>query len=494
MTVPVRPADRTWLHMDRPNNLMHIHGLLRFDQVPDWQVVEAVIGERLIARFPVFSRRAAQVDGTWVWEDDPDFALANHVRRVTLPGNGAADAQDYISARFSQPFDRSRPLWEVDFVEEVEDAEGAPGGAMLLARFHHGLADGIRLVQVLLSMLDPLETGSAAAPAAVGRSSGGGGPTALAGSVARHVTTGTVDFVSGVGSALTRAPAWAGQVNPRHLPGIVATGPTDVVDAVTGVASEDNRLANTWRSVGRLALSGRTTPTIWQGTPGVEKRVAWVSGLRLEDVRRVGRAHGVTVNDVLLAGVSLGITEYLAARDALDSDLVQWLIPVSLKPIDTELPKDLGNHFALVMLPMPLGITNRHHLLRELHSRMNRIKNSAEPAVLYGVQRAIAETPPAVSVPITNYVANKSVGILTNVPGPRVPMALAGVEVAGILGWVPTSGDQPLGLCIFTFNGKVSIGIAADAALVPDPDDLAQHIDLAVRHLAGLHHPGTAKG
>jgi diacylglycerol O-acyltransferase / wax synthase len=494
MSLPVRPADRTWLHMDRPNNLMHIHGLLRFDGVPDWEAVEAVIEDRLITRFPVFSRRAAQVDGTWVWEDDPDFSLAHHVRRVTLPGAGEGDGQDYISARFSQPFDKSRPLWELDFIEGIAGADGTPGGAMMLARFHHGLADGIRLVQVLLSLLDPVDTGSSAAPAAVGRSSAGGGPTAIAGSLARHVTTGTADFVSGVGSALTRAPAWVGQINPRHLPGVAASGPTGLVDAVTGMASEDNRLVNTWRSLGRLALSGRTTPSIWQGTPGVEKRVAWVTGLRLDEVRRTGRMHGVTVNDVLLASVSLGITRYLEDRAALDSDLVQWLIPVSLKPIDTELPKELGNHFALVMLPMPLGISNPHRLLRELHSRMNRIKNSAEPAVLYGVQRTIAETPAAVSVPITNYVANKSVGVLTNVPGPRVPMALAGTEVTGILGWVPTSGDQPLGLCIFTFNGTVSIGIAADAALVPDPDGLGRHIDRAARHLAALHHPGTAEG
>ena len=215
------------------------------------------------------------VDGTWVWEDDPAFSMANHLRHVTLASPG--DAQDYISTRFSQPFDRSRPLWEVDFILGADTTDGTEGGAMLLARFHHGLADGIRLVQVLLSLLDPLDVGSSAAPAAVGRKSAGGGPAALAGSLARQVTSGTADFVSGVGSALTRAPAWVGQINPRHLPGVVAAGPTRVVDAVTGVASEDNALANTWRSVGRLALSGRTTPTLWQGTPDVEKRISWVS-------------------------------------------------------------------------------------------------------------------------------------------------------------------------------------------------------------------------
>jgi diacylglycerol O-acyltransferase len=223
--------------------------------------------------------------------------------------------------------------------------------------------------------------------------------------------------------------------------------------------------------------------TVWSGTPGVAKKVAWISDLPLEAVRAVGRQHHVTINDVLLAAVSLGVTEYLTAQGEADVDQITWLVPVSLKPLDAELPEQLGNHFALVLLPMPLGIAQPHRLLREVRARMNRIKNSAEPAVLFGVQRAVAESPSAVSVRLTNFVANKAVGILTNVPGPRAAMALAGTEVQGILGWVPTSGDQPLGICIFSYNGAVNIGIAADAVLVPDPDALARAIERAVHQL-----------
>jgi diacylglycerol O-acyltransferase len=487
MPTPVPPADLTWLHMDRPNNLMYVHGVLWLAQRPDWDAVEQVLRERLVGRFPVFARRAAQVDGTWVWEDDPDFSLDRHVRRVTLDAPGTlVEAQQYISTRFSQPLDRSRPLWEVDFIDGVGGLGGDDDrdGAMMFARLHHGIADGVRLVQVLLSLLDPLTTD--ATPAQVGRSRRRTGVVGQAGRVARHVGTGTVDLVAGMSSTLTRSPGWVTRLHPRTLADSTALvrRPTRIVDRVTGVASEENKLVNTWRSLGRLTLSGRSVTTVWSGTPGVEKKVAWVSGLPLEEVRSVGRAHGVTINDVLLAAVSLGVTEYLTAKGETEVDQLNWLIPVSLKPIDAELPEQLGNHFALVMLPMPLGIADPHRLLREIRTRMNRIKNSAEPAVLYGVQRAIAETPAAVSVRITNYVADKAVGILTNVPGPRTPMALAGTEVTGVLGWVPTSGNQPLGLCIFSYNGMVNIGIASDAALLPDPDVLGQHIKQAVHQLA----------
>ncbi|MEI6622403.1 MAG: WS/DGAT domain-containing protein, partial [Actinomycetes bacterium] len=75
------------------------------------------------------------------------------------------------------------------------------------------------------------------------------------------------------------------------------------------------------------------------------------------------------------------------------------------------------------------------------------------------------------------YLANKSVGLLTNVPGPRAPIYLAGQQVAGLLGWVPTSSDQSIGLCIFSYNGEVSIGIATDAGIIPDPDHLAECIE-----------------
>jgi len=96
--------------------------------------------------------------------------------------------------------------------------------------------------------------------------------------------------------------------------------------------------------------------------------------------------------------------------------------------------------------------------------------------LVYGLQKAIAETPQAVSVGLTDFVANKTVGVLTNVPGPQTPLYLAGTRVSGVLGWVPTASDQWLGVCIFSYDGTVSIGITSDAGLMPDPGRLAELI------------------
>jgi diacylglycerol O-acyltransferase len=439
----------------------------------------------------VFGRRAREIDGVWMWEDDPDFSLQRHLRRVTLPAPGGhAEAQAYVSSRFSDQFDPNHPLWEMDFISGVHDVSDRDG-AMVLARFHHGIADGVRLVQVLLSMLDPLS--DEVVPSNVGRAGLRGGVLDDSVRVVKSTVRGTADFLGGAASTLVRSPAWISSLRPAS----VTTGlsrlrrPTVLTDSLSEMASEDNTLVNTWRSLARLSLSGRSVDTVWSGTPGVAKNVSWITGVPLAEVRRIGHAHGATVNDVLLSAVSLALTDYLAEHGETNVDELNWFVPVSLAPITAEPPKELGNKFAVVIVPMPIGITDPHRLLRTMRGRMNRIKRSTEPAIVYGIQRTVAEIPEPLAVALTNYVANKCVGLLTNVPGPRAPMALAGTEVVGILGFGPPSGDNPLGICIFSYNGTVSFGIGADATLVPDPGSLADHIAKAIQTL-GEHTDRTA--
>lgn len=469
MDVPIRSGDRTWLHMDRPNNLMYVNGVMWFAGEPDWDAVREVLQQRLVERFPVFHRRAVEVDGTWLWRDDEDFSIEHHIRRVTLPAPaGTEQARQYVSARISQPFDMQRPLWEVDFISGVVGDRGGTG-SILMSRFHHGIADGVRLVQVMLSMCD---LDQSALPPTVGkdksRSMGLGRLGSVAARTAKQGVAGALEVVQGSGRLVREG------LQPRSLQAL--KDPSRATDAVTDLAEVDNTLVNTVRSLSRVALAGRSVDTVWSGTPGVAKEVGWITGIELAAVKAIGRQYGGTVNDVLLAAVSKGTTEYLREHGAADVDLIRFMVPVSLKPMDAELPKDLGNHFAVVMLPMPLGIGDTGELVGELHERMLRIKNSAEPIMIYGLQKLGGVLPQALATGLTDYIANKTVGVLTNVPGPRAPMSLAGTEVLGVLGWVPTSADQPLGLCIFSYNGQVSIGVAADAGLIPDVQHLADLI------------------
>jgi diacylglycerol O-acyltransferase len=432
------------------------------------------------------SSRPRKIDGAWAWEDDPDFDFDRHVRRVALPppGNRAA-AQDYISERISEPLDRDHPLWEFDLISGYMTPEGNQG-SLILARFHHVLADGIRIVQLILGMCDVDED---AAPPAVGRNHGSRHPAKLAATAARGVAGNAASFARDTAFATARAV-------PK-IPGTVATlrpsafyqaygyavKPTRVTDAVSALSSEHNAALNSWRSASRLTLWGHESRLVADQAPGVEKRVGWVAGISLDEVKAVGAAHNGTVNDVLLATVSMGLSTYLEERGREVPLETNFLLPISLKPIDMSLPDELGNHFAMVMFPMPLGIDDVDALMAEVKSRMARIKNSAEAMMVFGIQRAIAQAPQSVGETLTRFVANKSVGLLTNVPGPRAPLYMSGHKVGGILGWVPTSSDQSIGLCIFSYVGEVNIGIATDAGIIPDPDRLAACIQSA---FAGL--------
>jgi len=485
----VRSADLTFLNMDRPTNLMVVNGLFWFDEKPNWDAVAAVVAARLVARYPLLSRRPVNVNGTWMWEDDPGFDLARHLHQIVLrptddAGADLAAAQTYIAERITQPLPRDRPLWELDLVSGLSGHDGGPV-ALALGRFHHGMADGIRLVQLMLSLCDVGEDVEATPPT-VGRGPASAGLTGRTVGLGKQLIGDAVDFGGGVISAsvrsLLRMPSQIAQLRPDDVPGVLertigyVISPTHLTDAITGVASQDNQLVNSVRSAGRLALAGHSPDVLGEPKPGVAKRVAWVSGIDLADVKAIGRRHDATVNDVLIAAVARGLTQYVREKGLEPVEAVNWLVPVSLKPVDGNLPTELGNHFAMVMFPMPLGSAGHDVSLTEITSRMTRTKNSAEAMMVYGLQKAIAETPQAVSVGLTDFVANKTVGVLTNVPGPQTPLYLAGTRVSGVLGWVPTASDQWLGVCIFSYDGTVSIGITSDAGLMPDPGRLAELI------------------
>ena len=487
-SVPIAASDLTWLRMDRPENLMVVNGLMWFDDEPDWDAVRAVVQERLVDRYEVLHRRPVLAGRRWVWDDDPDFDLDRHLRPVTLPAPGdRAALEEHLSVRSSEPIDHDHPLWEMDLISGYVGDDGRAGAAVM-ARFHHALADGIRIVQLVLGLCDA--TAGVAPTAKVGRARTPRSPAAQLADAGKQVAGELVSFAGGV---VTGAPSAAAGLastiaglGPRvvHEGFSLITQPTRITDAITDFAEEDNLALNTARSAARLTLWGHDARVLADQPPGVAKRISWVDGLDLATIKAIGRASGGTVNDVLLGAAAVGLTRYLDEHGRTGFDEVSFLVPVALKPIDAALPAELGNHFAMVMFPMPLGLTDLGRLLPEVHSRMTRIKNSAEAALIFGAQRAVAETPSMIAERITAFVADKTVGVLTNVPGPTAPIALAGAEVAGILGFVPSASEQTLGLCILSYAGAVNIGVYADAGSMPDPGRLAELIVQAVDQMA----------
>lgn len=490
--------DELWLTMDRPNNLMVIDGVMILSAQPTVAQVLEVL-DNTVKRFPVLSRRPVREGGSWTWQADPQFDVTRHLEHVEFDEPVDIRAvQAFLAEQRSQPLPKDRPLWRGFLLGPVRLSDGTIGAAVV-SRFHHAIADGVRLTQVILSMCETEAVEVAARVARTGVKGDGSdkgitsGLMNAAGGVGSAMVQGVGDLVAGV-SAAARHPKEALVAAPqRALAAAISSAlavehgwellrhPDRFLDFLDAYGMPSMRGANDLATLTKLTL-GDSQASVWTGTPGTTKAVTWSDPIPLDAIKSFGRAKRATVNDVLLAGVAGGLRRYLLHRGE-DPGEVAWMVPVNLKPFEENLPEDLGNYFALVMVPMALDAAQPHERLQQTQLRMRRIKNSDEAVITFGVQRLISSSPDQIAVALTNFFANKAVGVLTNVPGPAQPMSFAGAPVHQIVGFAPCSGDQPMTTTIFSYNGGVTVGFATDATLVPDPEELARLVVDDLREL-----------
>lgn len=442
----IGPIDTVWLNMDRPDNLMVIDIVVWFDEPVDWDRFTAVARRRLVDAYPVFSQRPVPASTPWGlphWEDDPTFDIARHLRRVTLPAPGDLRAlEEYVSAQMPDPLPRDRPLWE------AHQIDGFGTGGALLLRMHHALADGIALGRVALSLTDETPDADLDRPDDQQWESRPYRPGPLG-----------LGAVTGAASAVLRGGARL----VGDLPSLLT--PRTATDSLALVAS-----------TGRIAqklLLGSTPSTPLTGQPGVAKRALFCEPRDLEAVKRVARLCGATVNDVLVSAVAGAVRRYVVEHGGEPGDLTA-MVPVNIRPLDQPLPRELGNQFALVLLPLPVGVAAPLGRLAEAKRRMDSIKRSPEAVLTFGLLTGIGRTAPQVERRLVDFFAGKAFGVLTNVPGPTATRYVAGTPIAGILGWVPSSGRHALGVSIFSYSGRVLVGLKTDATVVPDPEELAK--------------------
>jgi WS/DGAT/MGAT family acyltransferase len=428
-------ADAMWLHADRPNHLMVIDGIMWTEHPLDWSRLKATIQERLIDVYPVFHQRPVEPTRPWdmpAWEDDPDFVLSHHLHHARLrrPG-GDEQLRVFLQKRVSRPLDRTRPLWEAWLID------GYGEGSVLFSRLHHAMADGIALAEVMLTLTDPTP----------------GSP----GAVREPATT------PAAGHGLLVSTATGLVRGALSLPEVPVT-------ALKGLA------------VTRKLLLSVLPSSLFSGEPGVDKRLTWSRPHPLPEIKAIGRATGTTVNDVLVAALSGALARYLGSFGE-SVDHLTTMVPVNIRPPDQPLPRELGNKFALVMLYLPTAEMSARERLAEVHRRMGQIKHSPEVFITTAVAEGIGHLHTPLDKPLVDFFAGKAIGVTTNVAGPREPRYLAGVELVGILGWVPGSGGQTLGVSIFSYADTVRIGFKVDAATVPEPEQLVALFEVELNAL-----------
>ena len=469
-TRPIGPVDTIWLHMDRPNNLMVIDTLVFLDGPADWDRLLGVMVERMVDVYPVFRQRPVMPHahvGLPHWEDDPDFDLERHLVRVTLPGSDDRALQEYVESQIPVSLDREHPLWQLHLVD------GFAEGSVVFCRLHHALADGIALTRVLLSLTEETPDGDPddrpeppEQPVQVVRDDLDG----------LGLVDGARLLVKAAGSA-TAALAGAATHLALDLPRIVTPH-------LAGQVLTQTR--RTGAIVNKLVLGPRPESP-FSGTPGVAKRAVWSGRFPLADVKHVGRLCEATVNDVLLASVAGALRTYVAEHGGEAEDL-GTMVPVNVRDLEAPLPNELGNQFALVLFKYPTGVHGALARIAETKRRMDVIKDSAEVMLTFTLIKAIGGTGPEVERFLVDFFAGKAIGVTTNVPGPGEPRYLGGSRITGLLGWVPGSGEQTVGVSVFTYDGSIRVGFKVDAGLVPDPERLVAAFDEEMAELTRLAH------
>ncbi len=445
---PIAKVDTAWLRMEQPTNLMMITGVIELAEAVEFEHFRRIVANRFLA-FPRFRQRAVDHPrGCW-WEEDEQFEISSHIRRTALPGQaGKAELEELVSELASTPLDKTKPLWQFHFVENYS------GGPVAISRIHHCYADGIALVQVMLSLTEP----SAQASNRLVEQEAWKQRRAAESSIFQRLT----------------APA-------RESAGLIQNVSQKVVDEATELLREPHKATDYLFGAGEIVSELATAllldddpPSRFKGALGVRKRVSWAPPLDLEEVKAVGHALGATVNDVLIATMTGALHRYLVeAGDEPGSLTMRATVPVNLRPL--EHARDLGNHFGLVFLDLPISETNPLARLYQVAEFMQRLKKSKQAVMSLGLLAVLGMGPAALQKPALELFSRKASTVLTNVPGPQQTLYLAGAPIREMMFWVPQTGSIGMGISIISYQGQVFCGLITDNKLVPDPQRVIDH-------------------
>ena len=449
-------VDTAWLRMDNDVNLMMIVGIWLVEPGLAYEAVCRRVEDKLL-KYERF-RQAVVRDATGAasWVVDESFDIHHHVVREKLVRAKGQSEREALQARVGElamtPLDPARPLWQFHLIEDYES------GSALIARLHHCIGDGIALISVMMTITD-----------------GGSDPPAR-----KHRTA----------SAEADGSDWLNDVVLRPLGGLSAKA-AGLVEASIGRALDAfadpqrgladsidgaRTAAKVIADVAAMAMMADDSPTMLKGKPNGKKIVAWGEPIALDQVKWIGKALGCSINDVLLASVSGAIGDWL--RDQGDDPTgkeIRAMVPVNLRPLEEAWK--LGNRFGLAPLVLPIGIANPVERVYAVRARMNALKASYQPLLAFAVLAVAGQMAKPVQDMILGLFAKKATAVMTNVPGPAVPLKFCGSTLRQTMFWVPASGDIGVGVSILSYGGGVQFSLITDEALCPNPQAIIDRFE-----------------
>jgi WS/DGAT/MGAT family acyltransferase len=452
--------DASFLYMETPQVHMHIGFACVLDPGDSGYDADAVMKhvEERASCHPVFRRRLARVPFDLhhpLWVDDPNFDVIHHVHRVALPAPGGPEEFGAMIGRISSsPLDRAKPLWEIWIIE------GLRGGRLGLSlRTHHAVVDGVSGAGLLTHFFDKSRT-TIAPPAPL--------PTEP-----DKVPTDLELFAHALRSRMM-APVELGRTLGR------------TVKKATGLFRDQ---ISEGRPSATRPLSAPRTP--FNGSVSSRRNLA-TTRVSLKEIRRIKNALGCTVNDVILATAGGGLRTYLQERDALPEQSLTAACPVSVRTEAQSL--EFNNKISILWTSLatdtddPIERTERIHastLIAKTEFKAmggDTLQSWAEfagPRVFNIAVRAYSSQHLADRHrPVHNLV-------ISNVPGPRESLYLAGLELEAVYPTGPVMEGMGVNLTVYSYRDQVDFGFFVDSELVPDVWDMARATERAFDQLRG---------
>ncbi len=432
--------DASFLMNEHSNTHMHVGGVLIFEGPPPKysDFVEGI--EHRLHQVPRFRQKLGFPPleaGRPIWIDDPNFNLEYHVRHAALPSPGSEQQLKELTSRiFSQQLDRTKPLWEIWFIQGLSKNRFA-----LISKTHHALVDGISGVDLSTVILD-LEH------------------------VPREVELPDEQWVAH--PEPTDAEMVMDGIRERFRQPLNAA--RSLVRAVEHPKPAVRRVTEAVEGIGEVAwaMLNPAPETFLNVEIGPHRRLEWCR-FKLDGFKEIKNAQAGTVNDVLLTVVSGALTKFFRRRGRRTEGLeLSGLVPVSIRTEDEH--GTLGNRIAAVRGPLPLYADEPLQRLKYVHEAMDGVKDSKQALgaeVISGMNDFMPPTLLSQASRI-NFSTRLFNLIVTNVPGPQFPLYMQGRQLLDVFPVAFLPERHALAIAIFSYNGELNVGLLADYDVLPD--------------------------
>jgi diacylglycerol O-acyltransferase len=450
--------DASFLYLETPAQPLHVCSILELDTstTPGGYTFDRLRDELAVRSkaMPQFREKLADTPFNLdhpVWVDDNNFDVNRHLHRIGLPPpGGRAELAEICGHIASLPLDRSRPLWEMWVIEGVAGTNAQEGGRLaVMTKVHHAGVDGVTGAN-LMSQLCSTE---ADAPAP--------------------------DPVEGVGGGSDFEIALTGAVK-------FAARPLRLAKALNGTASSVVKTVMRARSGQTMAPPFAAPRTAFNASVTSQRNIAYAQ-LDLEDIKKVKDHFDVKVNDVVMALVSGVLRQFLLDRGELPESSLVAMVPVSVhgksdRPGRNQVSgmfSSLQTHIAdpveRIKAIAEANLVAKQHSSAIKATLLQDWSQFAAPAVFGMAMRAYARTS-LTKMPVHNLV-------ISNVPGPQVPLYFLGSEVKAMYPLGPIFHGSGLNITVMSLTGKLDIGIIACPQLLPDLWELADDFAVGMEEL-----------